>query len=153
MGFEKFIHKKEERKMAPGAREKRTRNESPRPFTRLWNSGVLLGNLSLTAFFIEFRITKQIVVTFVATTLKALQSVPKTNGGVTGRKLYAGNIDFSFWNRFAHISPYQNKKVRQPKSAHRKTQTPIAATQNQINGIMVIRHATCWNLHFCQIQK
>ena len=31
----------------------------------------------------------------------------------------------------------KNKKVHPNKRVHRKTQTPIVATQNQINGIMV----------------
>ena len=33
------------------------------------------------------------------------------------------------------FSPPKNKKVRQPESAHRKTQTPIVAAQKKIDGI------------------
>ncbi len=41
------------------------------------------------------------------------------------------------WCRHFVSSFKKIKKVRQPELPHRKTQTPIAATQNQINGIMV----------------
>ena len=81
-------------------------------------------------FWIKFRKTKQIVVALVATTFKTLLSVAKTNGRLSGRKFYAGNIDNLFRNMLAHIFFYQHKKVRQPKSAHRKTSTPIVAKQS-----------------------
>ena len=92
-------------------------------------------------FYFIFRIilgkTKKIIVTFIATTLKTLLSVTKTNSRLSGHKFYAGNVYYLFLNILAHISPTNIQKVRQPKLPHRKTQTPSAATQNQINGIMV----------------
>ena len=88
----------------------------------------------LSAFFlvfgVEFRKTKQIVVAPVTATFKPLLSVAKTNGRLSGREFYAGNIDNLFRNMLAHIFSYQHKKVRQPKSAHRKTPTPIVAKQS-----------------------
>ena len=53
-------------------------------------------------FFIKFEETTQIIVAFVATTLEALLSVAKTNVGLSGRKLYVGNINLLFGNIFAH---------------------------------------------------
>jgi hypothetical protein len=41
--------------------------------------------------------------------------------------------------------------VRQQESAHRKTQTPIVATQKQIDRINL--QTNLRNLRFCQIQK
>ena len=65
---------------------------------------------------IKFRETKQIVVAFVATTLKALFSVAKTNGRLSGYKFYTDNIYYPFLNILAHISPLSAyKKVRLPK--------------------------------------
>ena len=81
-------------------------------------------------FGIKFRKTKQMVVTFVATALKALLSVAKTNGRLPGHKLYAGNIHYFLLNVLAHISPYQHiKKVRNRSHAPEKAQAPIAAKQ------------------------
>ena len=106
-------------------------------FIRLSYINFILINISFFIFGIKFRKTKQIVVTFVATTLKALFSVAKTNSGFSGRKFYAGNIYYPFLNILTHIFPYQHIKRCATEATHRKTQTPIAATQNQINGIMV----------------
>ena len=58
---------------------------------------------------IKFGKAKQITVTFVATTLKALLSVAKTNGRLSGRKLYTGNIYYTF-SILVHISPHQHIK-------------------------------------------
>ena len=98
---------------------------------------ITLNNALFFVLWSKFRITKQIVVTFVATTLKSLLSVSKTNDGFSRRKLYSSNIYYPFWNILAHISPYQHIKRCATEATHRKTQTPIAATQNQINGITV----------------
>ena len=79
---------------------------------------------------IKFRETKQIVVTFVATALKALLSVSKANRRLSGHKLYAGNIYQLLSNFLTHISPYQHiKKVRNRSYAPEKAQAPIAAKQ------------------------
>ena len=79
---------------------------------------------------IKFRETKQIVVTFVATALKALLSVSKANRRLSGHKLYTGNIYQLLSNFLTHISPYQHiKKVRNRSYAPEKAQAPIAAKQ------------------------
>ena len=67
---------------------------------------LLLRRIFFFAFWSKFGKAKQIVVALIATTLKALLSVAKTNGRVTRREFYAGNIDYFFWNTLAHISPY-----------------------------------------------
>ena len=82
-------------------------------------------NIFFLAFWIEFGKTKQIVVTLVAATLKALLPISKTNDRLSGRKFYAGNIDNLFWNMLAHISSYQHTKsapteVSAPKNANSK---------------------------------
>ena len=99
-------------------------------FVRLSTTNFLLDNRFFFAFWLKFRKTKQRVVTFIATALKTLLSVAKTNGRLSGRKFYAGNIVHFFWNILAHISPIHIQKVRQPKLPHRKTQTPIVAKQS-----------------------
>ena len=53
----------------------------------------MLYGLTGGSFWIKFGKTKQIVVALVATTLKALLSVAKTNGRLAGYKFYTGNID------------------------------------------------------------
>ena len=53
-------------------------------------------NIFFFAFWIKFGETKQKVVALVATTLKALLSIAKTNGRFSGHKFYAGNIDNFF---------------------------------------------------------
>ena len=77
-------------------------------------SGKCIGFVFFFVFWIKFGEAKQIVVALVATTFKALLSVAKTNGRLSGRKLYAGNIDNLFWNILAHISPYQHIKKCAP---------------------------------------
>ena len=64
---------------------------------------------------IKFGKAKQKVVALVATTLKTLISIAKTNGRIAGRKCYAGNINYFLWNVLVHISPEVNKKGAQPK--------------------------------------
>ena len=71
---------------------------------------VTINNALFFVLWSKFRITKQIVVTFVTTTLKALIPVSKTNDGISGRKFYACNIDNLFGNILAHISSHQHKK-------------------------------------------
>ena len=58
--------------------------------------------LIFLVFWIKLWKTKQIVVTFVTTTLKALLSVAKTNRGLSGREFCAGNIYHLFNNNFTH---------------------------------------------------
>ena len=51
---------------------------------------------------IKFKVTKQIVVTFIATAFKTLLSVTGTNGTLSGREFYAGNIYHLFGNILTH---------------------------------------------------
>ena len=98
-----------------GEREKRTTNTltkqsvhlSLEPFT--WRRYFNIFEFFIV-FWIKFRKTNKIVVTFIATTLKALFSVAKTNGRVSRREFYASNIDNLFWNILAHIFSYQHTK-------------------------------------------
>ena len=76
-------------------------------------------------FGLKFRETKQIVVTFVATTLKTLLSVAKTNGRLAGSKLYSGNVYYPFLTLLFHHIPHQKTKsapteVSAPKNANSK---------------------------------
>lgn len=54
---------------------------------------------------------------------------------------------------FFNVFPPKNKKVRQPRSAHRKTQTPIVAKQTLTDRDTNTNHTVKWNLCFYQIQK
>ena len=92
---------------------------------------ITLNNALFFVLWSKFRITKQIVVTFVATTFKALRPISTANGWFPGCKFYTGNIYYSFRNILAHISPCQNIKRCAAEATHRKTQTPIAATQTE----------------------
>ena len=80
------------------------------------------------AFFLKFGKTKQIIIALIATALKTLLSVAKTNGRHSGRKLYAGNVYYPFLN--THISPYRNIKRCATEATHRKTQTPSCRQTN-----------------------
>ena len=77
------------------------------------------------AFGIKFRETKQIVVALVATTFKALLSVAKTNGRLSGCKFYVGNIYYLSWYIIiVHIFSPQHIKKCAPKGTHRKNASP-----------------------------
>ena len=80
------------------------------------------------AFQIKFGKTKQIVVALVTTALKALLSVAKTNGRLSGRKFYADNIYYLFWNILAHISPYLHIKKVRPNRERTEKCVSIVAT-------------------------
>ena len=72
--------------------------------------------LILLLFWIKFGKTKQKVVALVATTLKVLLSVAKTNGRLSGGEFYAGNIYYLFENIFTHtVCASAYKKGAQPK--------------------------------------
>ena len=70
---------------------------------------VVLSLLAAIFFFFDLNIklgkTKQKVITLVATTLKTLLAVTKTNGRVSRRKLNTGNVHDLFLNVLVHISP------------------------------------------------
>jgi len=99
-------------------------------FMQLSNINFIFSNSFFFAFWIKFRKAKQIVVTFVATTLKALLSVANANGRLSGRKLYADNIAHFFWNILAHISPINIQKGAQPKPRTRKSTSPYCCETN-----------------------
>ena len=82
---------------------------------------LVVGNVSFFIYWIKFRKTKQVIVTLVATALKALLSVAKTNVRRSRRKFYAGDIDYLFLNILTHISPYQHIKRCATEATHRKT--------------------------------
>ena len=67
---------------------------------RLYSIRFILNNVFFLVFLIKFREANQIVFTFVATALKALFSIAKTNARLSGCKLYTGDIYFNF---FTHI--------------------------------------------------
>ncbi len=101
---------------------------------RSLNINFILSSIFFFVFWIKFGKTKQKIVALVATTFEALVSVAKTNCWLSGCEFYAGNIDNLFGNMLAHIyPPVSIQKVRQPKSAHRKTPTPIVAKQSLHN--------------------
>ena len=86
--------------------------------------------LILLFFWIKFGETTQIVVALVATTFKALLSVTKTNGRLSGHKFYAGNIYYLFENILTHTflsSAY--KKVHPRRNAPKKCFPSNVATQ------------------------
>jgi hypothetical protein len=56
-------------------------------------------------------------------------SVAKANVRLSGREFYADDIYNLFWNIHNQYSP-NKQKVRQPKSAHRKMQTPSCRQTN-----------------------
>ena len=102
-------------------------------FLLMIDSMICLSRYICCIFFFIFRInfgeTKQIVIALVATAFKIMFSVAKANVRLSGREFYAGDIDNLFWNIHNQYSP-NKQKVRQPKSAHRKTLTPIVAKQS-----------------------
>ncbi len=102
---------------------------------------------------IKFGETDQIVVALVTTALKVLLSVAKTNGRLSGREFYAGNVYYSFLNILIHIFSYRHiKKVRNRSHAPKNANSDCCYTKpdKRDNGI---RHTTCSNLRFYQIQK
>ena len=104
----------------------------PRPFLFDYQIQTLCSTIFSSFFRIKFGETKQIVITFVTTTLKALISVAKTNSRHSGREFHAGNIYNLFWNILAHISSYQHIKsapteVSAPKNAHSNCRQTISS--------------------------
>ena len=72
-------------------------------------------------FFIKFEETTQIIVAFVATTLKALLPISKTSERFSRHKFCTGNINNLFGNIFAHISsPQYIKKCGYRSKPHQK---------------------------------
>ena len=91
--FIKTIHLGKRKKRTANTLTKQTVHSYLVPFT--WRR-----HFNIPDFFFVFQIkfgkTKQIVVALVATTLKALLSVAKTNSRLSGRKFYACNINYLF---------------------------------------------------------
>ena len=105
----------------------------------------------LFTVYIKFGETKNIVVTFVTTTLKALLSVTKTNGWFSGRKLHACNICYLFLNILAHIPPLTNKKVR--NRSHAPKNVAPSCDANFFTLPYNMEKHTKGSIHFCQKQK
>jgi ABC-type transport system involved in cytochrome c biogenesis permease component len=74
---------------------------------------------------ISFGKTKQKVIALVATAIKIMLAVAKTNVRLSGREFYAGNIDNLFWNN--HTQNLLTNKKCANRSQRTKTQTPIVA--------------------------
>ena len=132
--------------MLPADRKGRRIVKILRPFfVRSSNTSFILNNIFFFVFWIKFRKTKQTVVTLVATTLKSLFSIAKTNGRFSGREFYTNNINNLFWNILAHISPINIQKVRQPKSAHKNANSGRRQTNHiQIGYITILLlHGIC----------
>lgn len=89
-----------------------------------------LGFYSVFIFGLKFRVTKQIIVAFVATALKALLPVAKTNGRLSGSKLYSGNVYYLFLTLFTHNIPQKTKsaptEVSAPKNANSNCRQTIS---------------------------
>jgi len=66
----------------------------------------LLTAMSFLVFWIGFRKAKQIVITFIATTFKALLSVAETSIRLSRNEFHTGNVYYPFFNILAHISPF-----------------------------------------------
>ena len=101
---------------------------------------------------LKFGKAKQIVVTFIATTFKALFSVAKTSIRLSGCKFYAGNIDYFLLNVLTHTSPYQHiKKVRNRSRAPKKHKPLLLRNKPLTNRRIIHIHkdGTCT---FYQIQ-
>ena len=72
-------------------------------------------NIFFIAFSSKNRKTKQIIITFITTTLKTLLSVAKAKGRLSWHKFDTGNVCYLFLNTLPHISPISIKKGAQPK--------------------------------------
>ena len=94
--------------------------------------------------------TKQKVVTFVATTFKALLSVAKTNGRLSGGKFYAGNIYYLSWYIIiVHIfSPQYIKKCAPWRNAPKKCFPSNVATQTLSDTVWEKRENTFYQSIF-----
>ena len=73
-------------------------------FIQTSNINFILSNIFFFVFLIKFRKTKQIVVALIAATLKALLSVAKTNGRLSGRNSIP-LISITFFEIFLLIYP------------------------------------------------
>ena len=120
-----------------GEREKRTTNTltkqsvhlSLEPFT--WRRYFNIFEFFIV-FWIKFRKTNKIVVTFIATTFKTLLSVAKANGMLSWHKFYAGNVYYLFLIILAHIFSHQHIKsapteVSAPKNANSNCRQTISS--------------------------
>ena len=102
-----------------------------------WARFYIISSLSKTktyliffVFYIKQGKTKSKIVTLIATTHKALLSIAKANGRLSGRKFYAGNIYHLFGKIFTHtFASSAYKKVRSKRNAPKKCIPLIVATQ------------------------
>ncbi len=107
---------------------------------------------SFLVFWIKFRKTKQIVVTFVATALKPLLSVAKTNVRLSGRKLYTGNIYYLLFKILTHKSPYQHTKRCATEATHPKKHKPLLLRNKPLTNRRIIHIHKDGTCTFYQIQ-
>ena len=112
----------------------------------------IFSNISFLIFWIKFRKTKQIVVTFIATTLKTLLSVTKTNSRLSGHKFYTGNIYYSFLNIFAHISPINIQKRCATEATHPKKHKPLLLRNKPLTNRRIVHIHKDGTCTFYQIQ-
>ena len=97
---------------------------------------------------IKFGKTKQKVITLVATTLKSLLAVTKTNGRFSLRKLNTCNVYTLFLNIFIHIFPHQHIINIHPHSGgdfsfgHSPNTTGCA----QVRRVLVCQPCNCYLL-------
>ena len=72
---------------------------------------------------------------------------------VRGVEFYAGNVDNLFGNMLVHISSYQHTKSAPTEVGAPKNANPDCCYTKPDKRDNGIRHTTCWNLRFYQIQK
>ena len=105
--------------------------------------------LILLFFGIKFGETTQKVIALVATTFKALLSVTKTNGRLSGHKFYAGNIYYLFENILTHTFPSSAyKKVHPRRNAPKKCFPSNVATQTLSDTVWEKRENTFYQSIF-----
>ena len=112
----------------------------------------VFSNIFFCILVIEFREAKQIIVTFIATTFKAMLSVTKTNSRLSGHKFYAGNIYYSFLNILAHIFPINIQKRCATEATHPKKHKPLLLRNKPLTNRRIIHIRKDGTCTFFQIQ-
>jgi len=80
----------------------------------------------------KFGETKQKIVALVTTTLKALLSVAKTNGRLSGCEFYAGNIHYLFRNIIVHVYLHATYKKSAPRKERTEKMLPLSIVVTRI---------------------
>ena len=112
----------------------------------------LLLGIFFFVFWIKFGKTKQKIVAFIATALKSLFSIAKANGSISGHKLCAGNIKYSFLNILAHIFPLSAYKKVRNRSRAPKNVAPCRDANFFTLPYNTEKH-TKGSIHFCRKDK